>query len=417
MVIVDVPAAAQSKKRKKRTRKPKSKEKKKRRKSPSSSSSSSEESENSTSDSETEANDNWSRINEIWEKESRPKFLQDRELVNKMTFMEIFQIHTMHAANEKAATKGAALKQDDFPEKVRFPAGKDDGLKKLHAARFLRLPFSDPKDYYSQVPTKHSKRFRNISLEFSGCANEVSDKSILLLHDQRNAVELKHFLAENLNVASRPLKFSQRKEEDSLVSSSDYSWDEASSMRQVLSGIKNYRSCLHHLWLVDQTGDIIGKLLLKYRHIAVTSDQKTRVAVVTSYFNHVQRANAKRVANKAVVLSFEDHEKVLKDTLISFGLRSEVPYDHQMRDGRADTGPGPSGTQTQRGRQQKREFPPKTPGGLKICYDYNNDGCSRKKTETGCVGQKGELFSHLCNRWDQVKKVNCHGRHARPDHK
>ena len=401
----------------KRTRKPKSKTKKKRRKSPSSSSTTSESTEKSTSDSETETNDNWSRINEIWEKESRPKFLQDRELVNKMTFMEIFQIHTMHAANEKAATKGAALKQDDFPEKVKFPAGKDDGQKKLHAARFLRLPLSEPKDYYSQVPIKHSKRFRNISLEFSGCANEVSDKSILLLHDRRNVIELKHFLAENLNVASRPLKYLQRKEDDSLVSSSDYSWDEASSMRQVLNGIENYRSCLHHLWPVDQTGDIIGKLLLKYRHIAVTSDQKTRVAVVTSYFNHVQRANAKRAANKVVVLSFEEHEKVLKDTLISFGLRSEVPYDQPMRDGRADTRPGPSGTKPQRGRQPKREFPPTSSSGLKICYDFNNAGCSRTKAGNGCVGQKGEMFSHICNKVDKETKASCHGRHSRNDHK
>ena len=143
----------------------------------------------------------------------------------------------MHTANEKAATKGAALKQDEIPEKVKFPAGKDDGLKKLHAARFLRLPLSEPKEYYKQVPIKHSKRFRNISLEFSGCANEVSEKTILLLHDRRNAIELKHFLAENLNVASRPMRFSQKKEDDSLVSTADYSWDEASSMRQVLEKI------------------------------------------------------------------------------------------------------------------------------------------------------------------------------------
>lgn len=184
---------------------------------------------------------------------------------------------------EKAATKGAALKQDEIPGKVKFPAGKDDGLKKLHAARLLRLPISKPKEYYDQVPVKHSKRFRNISLEFSGCANEVSHKAILLLHDRRNPVELKHFLTENLNVASKPIKLSQRKE-DSFISSTDYAWDEASSMRQVLNGIENYRSCLHHLWPIDQTGDIVGKLLLKYRHISVATEKKTKVAVITSYF-------------------------------------------------------------------------------------------------------------------------------------
>ena len=169
-----------------------------------------------------------------------------------------------------------------------------------------------------------------------------------------------------------------------MVSSSDYSWDKASSMRQVLNGIENYRSCLHHLWPVDQTGDIIGKLQLKYRHIAVTSDQKTRVAIVTTYFNHIPRANAKRAANKVVVLSFEEHEKVLKD---------QDPQEHSLRGGR----------------QPKREFPPASAGGLKICYDFNNAGCNRKKAGNDCVGQKGDMFSPICNMVDKEKKISSYG--------
>lgn len=51
--------------------------------------------------------------------------------------------------------------------------------------------------------------------------------------------------------------------------------------------------------------------------------------------------NAKRAANKVVILSFDEHEKILRDTLVTFGLRSEVPFDSQGRDNRGDGGSGP----------------------------------------------------------------------------
>ena len=187
----------------------------------------------------------------------------------------------------------------------------------------------------------------------------------------------------------------------------------------MLNALENYRSVLQHLWPYDQSGNIIGKLLLKYRHISVAQDQKTKVAVVTSYFNNVQRVNAKRAANKAVILSFEEHERILKDTLISFGLRSEVPFDQGGREVRTETGRGPPGQQGQRvnqGRQPRRELPT-TAGGLKVCYDYNNGVCNRKKAGSGCMGTKGESFAHICSRFDTEKKLYCHGKHPRTEHK
>ena len=274
---------------------------------------------------------NWARLREVWELESRPKALQNKKTVNNMSMQEIFQLHSMYAHNEKVTAKETTAKQDELPGKTSFRAMKDDGVRRLHAARWLRLPFSDPSSYYDQVPVKHSKKYQNLNLEFARGANKISDKVILNMQDRRHSTELKHFLSENTNVASKPIKEIRRQEKEGVVSFQDYSWEEPQSMRQVLEAIENYRTCLTLLWPMDQSGNIMGRLLLKYRNIQASGDPRVKVAVVSTYFDKVQRVNARRAANKSVILDFEGHEKILKETLAAYGLRSEVPYDNPIR--------------------------------------------------------------------------------------
>lgn len=247
-----------------------------------------------------------------------------------MTMQEIYQLHSMYMQNEKATAKETTAKQDQIPSKISFKAGRDDGMKRLHPARWLRLPFSNPETYYDQIPIKHNRKYRNISLEFSGGANKISDKVILNMHDRRHNLELKHFLTENMNITGKPIKEVRRQEKDGVVSFQDYSWEDPQSMRQVIEAIENYRTLLTLLWPMDQTGNIIGRLLMKYRNIQASNDPRTKVAVVTAYFDKAQRMNARRAANKSVVMNFEEHEKLLKETLASYGLRSEVPYDNPI---------------------------------------------------------------------------------------
>ena len=236
----------------------------------------------------TEEASNWHRINEVWDKESRPKTLQNKSIVNKMSMQEIFQLHSMFVQNEKSASKDSTARQDEIPDRISFKAKKDDGVKRLHPARWLRLPFADPSTYYDQVPVKHHRKYRNINLEFAGGANKVSDKVILNMHDRRHSLELKHFLSENTNIASKPIKEVRRQEKDGVVSFQDYSWEEPQSMRQVLEAIENYRTCLTLLWPWDQTGNIIGRLLLRYRNIQASPDPKVKVAVTSTYFDKVK---------------------------------------------------------------------------------------------------------------------------------
>jgi len=57
---------------------------------------------------------------------------------------------------------------------------------------------------------------------------------------------------------------------------------------------------------MDQTGDIMGRLLLRYWFISATQDSKLKITVICAFFNSVQRMNSKRAANMTVVLSFEN---------------------------------------------------------------------------------------------------------------
>lgn len=61
--------------------------------------------------------------------------------------------------------------------------------------------------------------------------------------------------------------------------------------------------------------DLIGRLLLRYWWIGASNVPKVKAAVVVAYFNKIQRLKAKRASKKAAPLSFEEHEKYIKEAL------------------------------------------------------------------------------------------------------
>ena len=94
----------------------------------------------------------WRWLEETWPRESRPAILRIPKEVEMMSIQELTLMHDMSLKQLKSEnSKFSMLKRDELPPKVKFEKGKDDGKKRLHKARWLRLPFSDPKDYYDQV--------------------------------------------------------------------------------------------------------------------------------------------------------------------------------------------------------------------------------------------------------------------------
>lgn len=233
------------------------------------------------------------------------------------------------------------------------------------------------------------------------------------MHDRRNTVELKHFMSENTGVASKPMKEIRRKEDEELITISDFNWTEPQSIRQVQEALENYRAILQLLWPMDQTGTIIGRLLLRYWFISAVQDAKTKVSVICKYFNAVQRLNVKRAANRSAILSYEEHEKVLKETLAANGLRSEVPYEGIHRVDRAEQ--GTSGPRANKPIKTKSNV--SMVNGFRICYDYNNGKCTRKNHAVGCEDAKGTKYAHNCNVYVPEKMAGCHAKHPRTAHK
>ena len=163
----------------------------------------------------------------------------------------------------------------------------------------------------------------------------------------------------------------------------------------------------------------MGRLLLRYWFISATQDPKLKITVICAFFNAVQRMNSKRAANMTVVLSFEEQEKLLKETLAAHGLRSEVPYEGAARNyDRQASSTLYSASQLSL-RQQKPPARGKNAlvNGMRTCYDYNNGKCSRKAINGGCENPKGDKFAHNCNVFLKDKNASCHGKHPRKDHK
>ena len=83
----------------------------------------------------------WDLVNEMWPVEARPKLLQSRRVVEKMTIAEISQFKAHYEQEEEKKGGGAAVfGKDKKLRAVEFKKGKDNGTSKLHEARFeLRM--------------------------------------------------------------------------------------------------------------------------------------------------------------------------------------------------------------------------------------------------------------------------------------
>ena len=92
----------------------------------------------------------WQWIEETWPRATRSSTLQTRAQVESKSLQEISLMHKMHVNQKKLEkTMQSQLKKDEIPPTLKFRAAKDNGQNHLHAARWLRLPFCEPKDYFT----------------------------------------------------------------------------------------------------------------------------------------------------------------------------------------------------------------------------------------------------------------------------
>ena len=133
----------------------------------------------------------WDLVNEMWPVEARPKLLQSRRVVEKMTIAEISQFKAHYEQEEeKKGGEAAVFGKDKKLRAVEFKKGKDNGTSKLHEARFeLRMPFCMPKKYWHRLPPKREV-FRHFPLSHLGMEGQVSETTVVRMHDRRVPVTL-----------------------------------------------------------------------------------------------------------------------------------------------------------------------------------------------------------------------------------
>ena len=376
--------------------------------SPSSSSSSEEGSSSSSSSSEQSSEDvngsNWQLL-KGWPVSARPAVLQDKRKVNALSMKKILNIQQIHL-NWSSSVKDSleVPDKDEKPVMRKFKKSKDDGFKHLHPARFLQAPFSHPKKWFRYIPQKRDVLCKSLNLEFLGCANLVADKTIINLHNRTVPLLLKHFSSENAGVASKPRREVRRVDDDGYSVTTDLSWEVPLSLTAVQEAVSNFACINAVLWPLDPTGSIMQRLLMKYKWFTPANDAKTRIEVVTSYFNNILKRNANRAVNGEPVLSFDEHESVLKGLLQRFGLPGDPPTQAPLQIKQRQV---PTSGSSQQSLQD-------------VCFGFNaTDGsrCKNKPIPGGCRSDRGREFVHKCTAFNPATGRRCFGKHPRKDHK
>ena len=145
-------------------------------------------------------------------KDDRPPYLQDDEVFNLLSveaaalqIMQWQQTKAMIAANTLKEKKSKRIagreKPDETVKIVRVEAGEDDAMNNLHQQRFMmRTPLKDPQEYWDLFPKKWPEVNKSIFLDHLGLENICSPRTLELLHDRRNKLEIKMFLTINISV-------------------------------------------------------------------------------------------------------------------------------------------------------------------------------------------------------------------------
>jgi len=128
----------------------------------------------------------WTLLNDIWPLEERPRKLQDKRYVSKLSWQTLMGLQDRYEKEmEKKGVGAAIFGKDRKLSKVQFEKKSDDCCGKLHPARWLRLPMVAPEKYWEKVPRAHEQRFRHLQLGHYGAESQINEKVILSLHDRQ----------------------------------------------------------------------------------------------------------------------------------------------------------------------------------------------------------------------------------------
>ena len=261
----------------------------------------------------------WELVNEMWPLDTRPKLLQCKKTVERMTIAEVSQFKEHYEKEEEKKGAGSAIYGKDRKLKpVNFEKGKDDGVARLHPARFeLRMPLCAPKKYWSKMPVRREV-YRHFPLAHLGMEGQVSEATIVRMHDRRVPITLDMLYKGN---AARDVKAEKAE------------WLEPTEIKHLQEAILNYVVLLHALWPVDYAGMVITRVLVEANWgIAAGGNEKARVALVRKFFDDTVRDNSGRAVRREPPLSYEEAKakwtRVVENVLPGWGALGAAAAAH-----------------------------------------------------------------------------------------
>jgi hypothetical protein len=347
---------------------------------------------------------------DLWPEEQRPRYLQNRDRVNRMTMGKLMKFQTLYHEREKYMGKGAQVFGADPKLPTRkFKEQKDNREDKLHAASMLRLPVAEPEDFWHMMPLKREPIFRNIPLKHCGAENLVNELTVIRMHDRGIPVTLRMF--HGANYAKRPSR--------DVGATLDGDWDTPDRLRAVQEAVVNYTTICRALWPSDYTPDVIMRVMVVNNWAAGAADtDTTRMNIIAKFFDTLMLENAAGALKKKAPADYRRAREIYTRALELNGVASEK-RETEKGGGKAGEHSGAQKGGKQAPKQNmsgQTRRPPARVGSIFVCYRFNEKGCVRQLQGQGCTTPGGQLFAHACN----AVKPNgeyCLGNHSKPQHK
>ena len=352
----------------------------------------------------------WNRLKDIWAMEARPEHMRHRKGVKNMSLGEIIRYKEhFEKESEKRGMGEAIFGRDQKLKSKQFPAQKDNGGSKLHPARWERLPMAEPKRYWKKVPKKREDIFRHLYLAHYGAEGLVNEATLVRLHDRQVPVELCMLHGANFT----KVKSSQEDKGN---------WSEPAEVRQLQVAVLNYATVMQILWPFDYGPLVLMRVLIESRWGETGGgNEKSRIQLVSRFFNEVVKENSGRAVRGEPPVDFErarsKWSRLVGENTLPGGGGAPPGEAKQSQAGSGSRqfqrqGGGGGGNGAANGGLR---IPKVLHNNRPLCFGYNQaSGCGRKPgASDACKDYKGSLFAHYCNYFDRSTGQHCLRQHPR----
>jgi hypothetical protein len=221
---------------------------------------------------------NWELLSDMWPLEARPVHLQKKRNTLGMTLDMLLRCKEQYEKEAEKKGLGSAVYGRDVKVRPKtFKKMTDDGRRKLHPARWERLPVVEPKKYWGQLPTKRDQIFQHIPLQHYGLDGQISELTVVRMHDRKVPVELEMLTREKIT-----------------------------EVKHCMEAIVNYAVVCQTLWPTDYGPLVIMKVLTDSIWGEGSGlSEKQKVTAIKRTFDDVVRENSGRAVRKEVPLDYE----------------------------------------------------------------------------------------------------------------